>query len=66
MKVLALLTALSACSVEAFNVAQQGSQQASRRDVFQTVAGVAAGGLIVGANPLPALASGGATAGKYT
>ena len=72
------LAFLAGSAVEGFSPQQQSSgivsQQsapASRRDVFQktvaSVAGVAGGIALSGLAPVePALASGGATAGKYT
>ena len=69
---------LGASAVEGFSPQQQSSElvskqsaPASRRDVFQktaaSVAGVAGGIVFSGLAPIePALASGGATAGKYT
>lgn len=66
MKYFAPLLCLLATSVDAFNVVKSAGNQSTRRDLIQTVAGAASAGLIVGASPLPALASGGATAGKYT
>jgi hypothetical protein len=51
-------------SIEAYNVGKPEPQ--GRRAMLQTVAGVAAGGLLSSALPAPAFASGGATAGKYT
>ena len=73
------LAFLAGSAVEGFSSQQQSSsgivsQQsapASRRDVFQktvkSVAGVAGGIALSGLAPIePALASGGATAGKYT
>ena len=72
------LAFLAGSAVEGFSPQQQPSdivtQQsalASRRDVFQktvaSVAGVAGGIALSGLAPVePALASGGATAGKYT
>jgi hypothetical protein len=69
---LAILAFLSGSAVECFN--PQSSQQSapeSRRDLLQktaaSVAGVAGGLALSGFAPVePALASGGATAGKYT
>ena len=72
------LAFLAGSAVESFSPRQQSSgivsQQsapASRRDIFQktvaSVAGVAGGIALSGLAPVePALASGGATAGKYT
>ena len=61
---------IAGAAVEGFNPQQQ-SAHTSRRDLFQktvaSVAGVAGGIALSGLAPIePALASGGATAGKYT
>ncbi len=61
---------IAGAAVEGFNPQQQ-SAPATRRDLFQktvaSVAGVAGGIALSGLAPFePALASGGATAGKYT
>ena len=59
-----LFTALSA---DAFNVAETGGKAASsRRDVIQGIVGFAGANLLLSALPDVAVASGGATAGKYT
>lgn len=58
------LLVLSLGSIQAYNVAPSVNQS-SRRALFQNVAAVAAAGAL-GTIPSPALASGGATAGKYT
>jgi len=76
---LGFLAFLAGSAVEGFNPQQQQSSNivsqqsapASRRDLFQktvaSVAGVAGGIALSGLAPVaPALASGGATAGKYT
>ena len=74
-----LLAFLSASAVEGFSpqsqqtsdIVSQKSSPSSRRELFQntiaSVAGVAGGIALTGLAPVePALASGGATAGKYT
>ena len=75
---LGLLAFIAGSAVEGFspqqqssNVVSQQSAPSSRRDLFQntvaSVAGVAGGIAISGLVPVePAVASGGATAGKYT
>jgi len=75
---LGLLAFLAGSAVEGFSpqqqsssIASQQSAPASRRDLFQktvaSIAGVAGGLALSGLSPIePALASGGATAGKYT
>eukprot|EP00536_Pseudo-nitzschia_multiseries_P014643 jgi/Psemu1/69179/estExt_Genemark1.C_7450005 len=74
---LGLVVFLAGSAVEAFspqqqaNVApQQGAPETSRRELFQkavtSVAGVAGALAVTGLAPEVALASGGATAGKYT
>jgi hypothetical protein len=49
----------------AFNVAEP-SRKASRRDILQGLVGLVGAEMLSSALPVPALASGGATAGKYT
>jgi hypothetical protein len=76
---LGFIAFLAGSAVEGFNPQQQQSSNiisqqsapASRRDLFEktvaSVAGVAGGLALSGLAPVePALASGGATAGKYT
>ena len=52
-------------AVDAFNVVDL-SPKASRRDILQGLAGLVGAEVLSSALPSPALASGGATAGKYT
>lgn len=73
---LGLALLLTGSAVEAFspqqqsNVVPQQAEPTSRRELFQktvtSVAGVAGALALSGLAPAPALASGGATAGKYT
>jgi hypothetical protein len=60
------LLLLAVASTQAYNLLQKPDQSASRRAIFQNVAAVAAAGSLAILSPSPALASGGATAGKYT
>lgn len=65
---------LAGSAVEAFSpqqssstkIATQQSAPESRREIFRKVAGVAGALAVSGLAPVPAQASGGATAGKYT
>lgn len=64
---LALLVAVFVGAAQAYSVHPNTNDSSSRRALFEKVAAVAAGGaLSTFASPSPALASGGATAGKYT
>jgi thiol:disulfide interchange protein len=61
---------LSLSSVNAYSVQKPAQIQFevanSRRALFRNIAAVAVGGVIASVDASPALASGGATAGKYT
>ena len=50
---------------DAFNVVEPSSKT-SRRNIFQGLAGLVGAEILSSVLPAPALASGGATAGKYT
>jgi hypothetical protein len=66
----ATLFLLSLASVDAYNVQKPAQVQVdsanSRRSLFRNVAAVAVGGVMASLDASPAIASGGATAGKYT
>ena len=66
----ATLFLLTLASVDAYNVQKPAHVQVeaanSRRALFRNVAAVAVGGAIASLDASPAIASGGATAGKYT
>lgn len=62
---ISILIALLASYSHAFSV-EQVAGKSTRREIFQGFAGIAAATILSSALPTPALASGGATAGKYT
>jgi len=60
-----ILVASLVARSEAFNVEQVGGRP-NRRDLIHGIAGLAGANMLSTILPVPALASGGATAGKYT
>lgn len=65
MKVLCLFMATVVATVGAFNIGESRST-ASRRNIIEGFTGIMGATLLSSSIPAPALASGGATAGKYT
>lgn len=65
MKLSIILLSCLAAVGDAFNVVEP-SPKTSRRDILQGIVGLAGAEILSSALPVPALASGGATAGKYT
>jgi hypothetical protein len=58
---------LAAGTIQAYNIQPNpSSKAATRRSLFQNAAALVTGGALLALDPLPASASGGATAGKYT
>lgn len=66
MKLSCFFLVLLATFSDAFNVAETNGKTSSRRDIVHGLVGLVGANILSSTLPAPALASGGATAGKYT